>query len=630
MFDSSYSEFSPYLLPILIIFLILVLFHFFALRPLPLIPFPLKVRYLPIFGHLFSTLPNFGRMLGWKLSLAHSISNRFGLFQLCFPFNSPLIELISSSGIESILKKNFDSVVKGRIVNEASSELLGDGIFNSDGEKWRKQRKIASYMFNSNQLYQNMANIFMKHSEKVIQIFNLVIDNDSNNSKNKNNENYQFDLQDCFYRFSLDSMCLISFSYDCGGLFELYSKYNFIDNNRNNNRNLSATEFQFHFDRAQELTAQKMAKPSIVWKFEEIFKNSKKQFQLKESVKIINSYVEKVIKQRIDGIEKENEIKKNFIPKDHNEGGENNEEGSDNSDLLSLFIKHQNILDSHENLMKSPFPDDLKYTNPSIDNLPSFNSMRDLVLNFLIAGRDTTASALSNFIFMISKFPEEEEKIRLELELYFHSDSSLITPESVKSLIYLESSILESMRLNPPVPANFKIAKENFQIPLDSNSSVNIPKDTVIYYSPYIIHRMKNIWGNEADSFKPERWIKIAGEKNNSNNNSSSSSSSSSSSNSNIFSPIGHEYFDSIDSHSSLSLRSISQFKYLTFNAGPRICIGKSTAMLEMKILLAIILTQFKFKIDPKWKSTKKLSTTLAFQNGLPVKIEKIEKNKKE
>ena len=70
----------------------------------------------------------------------------------------------SSKDLEIILKSHFNNFEKGYLQREIFQDLLGDGIFNQDGELWKQHRKIASYKFSLSHLKNHMFDIFVKHT----------------------------------------------------------------------------------------------------------------------------------------------------------------------------------------------------------------------------------------------------------------------------------------------------------------------------------------------------------------------------------------------------------------------------------------------------------------------------------
>jgi len=111
-------------------------------------------------------------------------------------------------------------------------------------------------------------------------------------------------------------------------------------------------------------------------------------------------------------------------------------------------------------------------------------------------------------------------------------EGRLPTYQEIKDMKFLNYVIRETLRLYPPVPINLRVACRDTWLPrgggADGQASVFIAKGTQVMWEVYSMHRCQDLWGRDAEDFKPERW---------------------------------------------LSARP--KFEYLPFNAGPRICPGK-------------------------------------------------------
>lgn len=86
--------------------------------------------------------------------------------------------------------------------------------------------------------------------------------------------------------------------------------------------------------------------------------------------------------------------------------------------------------------------------------------LRDIILNFIIAGKDTTAATLSWFIYMLCKHPSIQEKIAQEIReatgmkefTSFDEVAASIRDETLDKMQYLHAAITETLRLYPAVP----------------------------------------------------------------------------------------------------------------------------------------------------------------------------------
>ncbi|PNX86088.1 cytochrome p450, partial [Trifolium pratense] len=211
-------------------------------------------------------------------------------------------------------------------------------------------------------------------------------------------------------------------------------------------------------------------------------------------------------------------------------------------------------------------------------------SLRDIILTFIIAGKDTTANTLSWFFYMLCKNPLVEDKIVQEIKDVTSSNESELSniDEFVSNLTdvildkmhYLHAALTETLRLYPVIPVNGRITDAPDVLP----DGHKIEKGDGVYYLSYAMGRMSSIWGEDAEEFRPERWI-----------------------NNGIFQPE-------------------SPFKFIAFHAGPRMCLGKDFAYRQMKIVAMAILHFFKFKLANGTQNvTYEVMFTLHLDKGLPL-----------
>lgn len=121
-------------------------------------------------------------------------------------------------------------------------------------------------------------------------------------------------------------------------------------------------------------------------------------------------------------------------------------------------------------------------------------------MNFLIAGRDTTALLLSWFFYQLSSQPDVESRIRREIDDVV-GDEGELTFDALKRLTYLQHVIQESLRLYPSVPFNGFTALQDDVLP----GGYFVPKDTYVVYSAYILHRRPDLFPDPT-RFDPDRF----------------------------------------------------------------------------------------------------------------------------
>ncbi|CAN0886449.1 Cytochrome P450 94A2 [Linum grandiflorum] len=145
-------------------------------------------------------------------------------------------------------------------------------------------------------------------------------------------------------------------------------------------------------------------------------------------------------------------------------------------------------------------------------------------------------------------------------------------------MVYTHASLCESMRLYPPVPMDTKIAENDDVLP----DGTAVKAGTRITYHPYAMGRSERVWGADWAAFRPERWLKRASEERR------------------------------------------DPYSYPVFQAGPRVCLGKEMAFLQMKRVVAGILS--KFMVVPAggdgFQPVYVSLLTAKMKGGFPVKIQ--------
>ncbi|XP_031477381.2 cytochrome P450 704B1 [Nymphaea colorata] len=488
-------------------------------------------RTWPLIGAAIEQLANYDRMHDW---LAEYLSNSPSIF-VPMPFAS-YTYTTHPSNVEHILKTNFHNYPKGDKYHSCMEVLLGDGIFNSDGEMWRKQRKTASFEFASRNLRDFSTTVFREYALKLSHILCLL-------SKN----NQQIDVQELLMRMTLDSIGKVGFGTDINTL----------------SPQLPDNEFARAFDAANTIVTMRFLDP--LWRIKRFFQVGSEAL-LNQSIKFLDDFTYAMIRKRKAEIE---------------EARANGMKYKIKHDILSRFIE----------------------LGEESDSRLTEKTLRDIVLNFVIAGRDTTATTLSWFIYMMIKNPQAANKVRKELEgleeekmkeknkeasviITDHDDvksfterisrfAEFLTYDSLGKLLYLHAAISETLRLYPAVPQDPKGILKDDILP----DGTKVRAGEMVTYVPYSMGRMEYLWGHDAAEFKPERWIK-----------------------------------DGV-------LQQVSPFKFTAFQGGPRVCLGKDSAFLQMKMTLAILCRFFDFNLVPNHPVRYRLMTILSMAHGLKVTV---------
>ncbi|CAI9282166.1 unnamed protein product [Lactuca saligna] len=205
---------------------------------------------------------------------------------------------------------------------------------------------------------------------------------------------------------------------------------------------------------------------------------------------------------------------------------------------------------------------------------------KDLSQGVVSKGRDTTSSSLTWFLWLVITHPDVEKKILEEINVIIPTSEmgsfKVFDTEETNKLVYLHAAFCEALRLYPPVPFQHKAPVQPDVLP----SGHRVYPNMKILFSLYALGRMKRIWGNDSREFKPERWI--------------------------------------TDKH---MIRHEPSYKFLSFNAGPRTCIGKQVAFAQIKAVGATILHNYKFKMEEGHVVAPNVSVILYMKHGLKVRV---------
>ena len=129
------------------------------------------------------------------------------------------------------------------------------------------------------------------------------------------------------------------------------------------------------------------------------------------------------------------------------------------------------------------------------------DDIREEVDLSMFAGHDTTASAMTWFLYCIAKHPKEQENVVDELEYIFGQSQRPCTTQDITEMKYLECCIKETLRLYPSVPAVMRTLTEEVQV-----GDYLIPAGVSVALMIYGMHR-NSAFHDDPDTFKPERFL---------------------------------------------------------------------------------------------------------------------------
>ncbi|PFH49587.1 hypothetical protein AMATHDRAFT_147425 [Amanita thiersii Skay4041] len=173
-------------------------------------------------------------------------------------------------------------------------------------------------------------------------------------------------------------------------------------------------------------------------------------------------------------------------------------------------------------------------------------------LTLLIAGSDTTSNSTCAIIYHLAHNPHVQEKLQKELDENLGTEDELIANmEQVKRLSYLDACINEALRIHSTSALGLpRIVPQGGLTVLGQY----FPEDTVLSVPSYTIHRDPNVWGEDVEAYRPERWFEQD--------------------------------------------QNAIQKTFNPFSIGPRACVGRNLAFMELQIIIASLLRRYHFVLE--------------------------------
>ncbi|KAK0449729.1 cytochrome P450 monooxygenase [Desarmillaria tabescens] len=170
-------------------------------------------------------------------------------------------------------------------------------------------------------------------------------------------------------------------------------------------------------------------------------------------------------------------------------------------------------------------------------------------LTLLIAGSDTTSNSTCAIIYYLARNPHVQAKLHKELDEQLND--SVSTADEVKNLPYLDACINEGLRLHSTSALGLpRIVPEGGM----TVHGHHFPEGAILSVPSYTIHRDPVVWGDDIEEYRPERWF----ERDN----------------------------------------GLIQKTFNPFSLGPRACVGRNLASLELQIIVSSILRRFHFVLE--------------------------------
>lgn len=196
--------------------------------------------------------------------------------------------------------------------------------------------------------------------------------------------------------------------------------------------------------------------------------------------------------------------------------------------------------------------------------------LRDQVLAMIATGHESTACALAWTFYLLTRNPNAERRLYQEVDRVLEGRAP--TADDLGDLQYTGMVFEEAMRLYPPVWTISRVARTDDRI-----RGTLIPRGTTVMLSPYATHRRPASW-ERPEAFVPERFAPDA-------------------------------------------KASRPRYAYFPFGGGPRVCLGNRFALMEAKIMLAMVAQRYRLSVCPGQAITAEPMITLRPRDGIRVRL---------
>ncbi|QSZ32545.1 hypothetical protein DSL72_002123 [Monilinia vaccinii-corymbosi] len=336
---------------------------------------------------------------------------------------------------------------------EIWSPLLGDAIFTAQGEAWKHSRQLVRPQFSRDRV--SDLDLEERHCQALFARHEL--------QSTRNGWTDKVDLAPLFLNLTLDVSTEFLYgksvhSQDAGNT----SRINVASPKPASDiENIDFRTFGLHLDAGKETLFMK----GIAGRWNGLVKGRHFDYHCEEVHRMVDSFVEGRLLQNLDD-------------------------------------------------EKNPEVDSEKQAFSLLNELAKVNQdpvrLRNETLQILNAGRDTTGSLLGWTFYFLSRNPDTYAKLRAIVLSEFGPAGSEISFQSLRACKYLQYVIDESLRLGAPVPLNDRTSIEDTILPRgggpDGTKPIFMPAGSRVLVSTYAMQYRKDIWGDDADEFRPERW----------------------------------------------------------------------------------------------------------------------------
>nr|UYD62322.1 cytochrome P450 [Leptographium qinlingense (nom. inval.)] len=499
---------------------------------------------LPLAGNGILFLQARQKLFSWFVQTQRQFG--YETFQIAVPSLPPGVVINDPRNLEFVFRHEGSLVSKGGFVKGTMADLFGHGIVNADGDAWRVQRKAGLAFLNpaNTRVLTDVA--LPMHLEDTLRHLTAASE-----------QRREIDLQAVFHE--LTSCIMGKMAYN----MEMHAD----------------DAFTLAFDYASGAITERFQNP--LWPVTEAVSGLFSRAggggsaELRRSLAVVKAFGRRIVSTAVADRQTH-----------HGAGSAQAQSTDSDSDKRSASADKMDEVSG-------------SLINSLLDAIADQDMVADAALNYLSAGRDTVAQALTWTFYMLMKSPRIVDKIRSEvlhvLDVLDDQEKEAgsrrnIVPHLARftpaAMPYAMATFYEGLRLFPPIPFEIKQVEADI---LELPDGTELAKGTLILWCAWAMNRARETWGGDAGEFRPERWLtelEVAG------------------------APAPSP---------SVRLASRSPSEFPVFHGGPRACLGKKMAESVAVQTMAAVAWSFDFRLArPAEERVTKTSLTLPMEGGLP------------
>ena len=230
-----------------------------------------------------------------------------------------------------------------------------------------------------------------------------------------------------------------------------------------------------------------------------------------------------------------------------------------------------------EEFSKTALKEAIQSQGPASKLFHSSNKPKDLekalgnIILFAFAGHDTTGHTLSWLLYELCKHPEHKKRLIEEVDEYWRNNDGVENYETFNQLPFMTQCITETLRMWPALAnGTYRELEKDDKITGLNGEKVLIKKGTYCQIINWTRHRNSELWGDDVNSFNPDREFK------------------------------GSEIWD----NKGFGHYNVSSERFSPFTYGPRNCLGKNFSQMEMRLILLNVFKDHDFSLDSEQEKT--------------------------